>query len=115
MESDRSSCRAIREWSIRKELLDQMAGRAGEHHYAEERYESDEQKSRRIIASALKRLRWARGELARRRKSDPRKVKLAMKLREETTMTLKWVAEELHMGAWTHVSNLLSRERRRKR
>ena len=26
------------------------------------------------------------------------------------TMTLKWVADALHMGAWRHVSNLLSQE-----
>jgi putative transposase len=101
--------------AFRQELLDQMAGRAGEHHYAEDRQESDEQKARRLVAGELKRLGWEAGELARRPKSDPRKVKLAVRLRAETTMTLKWVAETLRMGAWTHVSNLVSRERKRKR
>jgi len=101
--------------AFRQELLEQMAGRAGEHHYAEDRQESDEEKARRLVAEELKRLGWEPGELARRRKSDPRKVKLAVRLRAETTMTLKWVAETLRMGAWTHVSNLVSRERKRKR
>jgi hypothetical protein len=27
-----------------------------------------------------------------------------------TTMTLKWIAAELHMGTWTHVSNLVNRK-----
>ena len=97
--------------AFRQELLEQMAGQAGEHHYAEDRQESDEQKARRIVATELKRLRWGPEELAGRRKGDPRKVRIAQRLREETTMTLKWVARELHMGAWTHVSNLLSQKR----
>jgi REP element-mobilizing transposase RayT len=101
--------------AFRQELLEQMAGQAGEHHYAEDRHESDEQKARHILAMELKRLRWTPEELVRRRKTDSGKVRAAMRLREETTMTLKWVAKELHMGAWTHVSNLLSRERKRRR
>jgi len=103
------------EKAFRRELLDQMAGQAGEHHYAEDRQESDELKARRIVATELKRLRWAPEELARRRKGDARKVRMALRLRRETTMTLKWVAKELHMGTWTHVSNLLSQERRRRK
>lgn len=101
--------------AFRQELLDQIAGSAGEHHYAEDRFESDEQKARRIVAMELKRMRWAPQDLNRRRKGDPKKVRIARRLREETTMTLRWVAAELHMGAWTNVSNLLSRERRRGR
>jgi hypothetical protein len=42
-------------------------------------------------------------------------VKMARRLREETTMTLKWIAGELYMGARTHVSNLLSQARRGKK
>ena len=38
-------------------------------------------------------------------------VRAAGRLRAETTMTLKWIAQELHMGAWTHVSKLLSQRR----
>jgi hypothetical protein len=34
-------------------------------------------------------------------------VALARRLRQETTMTLKWMARTLHMGSWTYVSNLL--------
>ena len=34
-------------------------------------------------------------------------VELARRLRRETTMTLQWIAENLHVGAWTNVSNRL--------
>ena len=40
-------------------------------------------------------------------KGDKRKIRIAKRLREETTMTLKWIAEQLHMGTWTHVANRL--------
>ena len=103
------------EKAFRQELLDQMEGLAGEHHYAEDRHESDEQKAQTIIATELKRLRWEPEELERRRKGDRRKVRIAQRLREETTMTLKWVAEALQMGAWTNVSNLLSQQRKARR
>ena len=92
--------------------MGQRVGRAGENHYAEERQESEAGKARRIVAAELKRLNWTESELRRRRKGDPKNVKIARRLREKTTMTLKWIAGELHRGAWTHVSNLLSQARR---
>jgi len=99
------------EEAFRKELLGQMVGRAGENHHVEDRQESDAEKARRIVAAELKRLNWTESELRRRRKGDPKKVRIARRLREKTTMTLKWIAGELCMGAWTHVSNLLSQAR----
>jgi hypothetical protein len=35
-------------------------------------------------------------------------VKMALRLRWESIMTLKWIAQRLHMGSWTHVSNCLA-------
>jgi hypothetical protein len=52
-------------------------------------------------------LGWDQAELTRRRKGDKHKVNLARRLRAETTMSLTWVAERLHMGSWSNVSNLL--------
>ena len=40
-------------------------------------------------------------------KGDKEKVALARRLRAETTMTLRWIADRLQMGSWTYVSNLL--------
>ena len=42
-----------------------------------------------------------------------RKVRLAARLRRETALSLKWLAEPLDMGSWTHVSNLLRAKRKR--
>jgi len=38
-------------------------------------------------------------------------VRLARRLRRETTMGLKWFAMRLHMGSWAYVSNLLHEKR----
>src|SRR5437899_1750317 len=103
------------EKAFRKELLEQMAERVGQYHYAEERQGSGEQKARGIVAAELKRIGWTAEDLKRRRKGDASKVRIAQRLRAETTMRLKWIAGELQMGAWTHVSNLLSRQRRKRK
>jgi hypothetical protein len=63
------------------------------------------------MAEERKRLRWTEAGLARGRKADPEKVRIARRLHAETTMTLKWIARELHKGVWTHVSNLLAQGR----
>ena len=93
---------------FRSELLAQMAERVGENHYGAERRESGEAKAIRIIGEELEKMGWTEADLKGRQKGDSGKVRLARKLRSETTMTLKWIAERLCMGKWTHVSNLLS-------
>jgi len=50
----------------------------------------------------------------RQRKGDAKKVAKAARLRAQSTMTLKCIAGEFQMGAWTHVWNLLSRQRRKR-
>ena len=93
--------------AFRKDLLAQMSERAGSSHYGEELRESAEEKAQRIVAEEMKRLRWSEADLELTRKGDRRKVKIARRLRQETTMTLKWIAERLKMGTWTHVTNRL--------
>jgi len=110
--------RAIRRgWCLgdegfRRELLQQIDGRMGEHHYGEERRESAEEKAQRLVAEGLRKARWKEADLRRRRKSDPVKIGLATRLRRETTMTLKWIAERLQMGAWTHLNKRLYEHRK---
>ena len=48
-------------------------------------------------------------------KGDAKKVAIPAPLRAQTTMTLEWIAGELQIGAWTHVWNLLSRQRRKRK
>jgi hypothetical protein len=52
---------------------------------AKEIGESAEEKARRIIAEEMARWGWAEAELGRRRKGDAGKVKIAQRLRRETT------------------------------
>ena len=51
---------------------------------------------------------WKEEELSKRRKGDKGMVAIARKLRKQTTMSLKWIAQRLEMGSWTYVFNLLS-------
>jgi REP element-mobilizing transposase RayT len=93
--------------ALRQELLATAAGGAGPQHYGEAVRESAEAKAERIVTEELRRRGWKPGTLATLRKGDPEKVRIARRLRQETTMTLAWIAQRLRMGAWTHVSNLL--------
>ncbi len=93
---------------FRKELLAGAVERVGASHYGSERHETGEQKAERIVMEEMKRLGWEKGDLQRRRKGDKGKVTTARRLRRETTMGLKWIAQRLQMGSWTYVSNLLS-------
>ena len=93
--------------AFRKELLAQIAEKVGVSHYGEEIQESAEEKAQRIVTEELQRLGWKESDLGQYRKGDRRKVKIARRLRQETTMTLKWIADRLKMGTWTHVTNRL--------
>ena len=93
--------------AFRKELLEQLHGRFAEHHDGPEKVESAAEKAEGIIAQEFKKLRWKQGDLERRPKGDPKKVRIAARLRRETTVTLKWIAQRLHMGTWTNLNNHL--------
>ena len=93
---------------FRKELLGQMSERVGESHYGAERQESGEEKAERIVWQEMKRRRWTESDIRERRKGDAEKVKIALRLRRESIMTLKWIAQRLQMGSWTNVANCLA-------
>src|SRR6266571_6751329 len=69
--------------AFRRELLAQMDGQMGEHHYGPERQESAEQKAERLLQAGLKQSRWTEEDLRLRRKSDGVKIRLAAQLRQE--------------------------------
>ena len=71
----------------------------GRRHGGAERQETDQARAERMLAAELKQRGWTAEELAARRKSDREKVKIARRLRGETTMTLEWIAGRLNMGA----------------
>jgi REP element-mobilizing transposase RayT len=99
--------------TFRKELLAQISQKARSEHFGPEIQESAEEKAKRLIVEELKRRRWRESELSRRRKGDPEKIKIALRLRQETTMTLAWIAETLRMGTRMHLSHLLYWHQRR--
>jgi len=88
-------------------LLEPIEGTLGEHHSGEMRRESAQAKGERIIGEELKRLRWSEPDLQQRPKSDATKLKLAVRLRRETTLTLRQIAERLHLGSWKSLNNKL--------
>lgn len=85
--------------ALKQELLAQMSERAGKSHYGEELQESAEAKAERIVAEELKRRGLAEDDLSKRRKGDPEKARIARRLRQETIVTLGWIAERLRMGS----------------
>jgi putative transposase len=90
---------------FRQELLDAMKERDSEYIAGDEIRETEEHKATRILKEELARLGWTWRNLQTTRKGDPRKIRIAQRLRAETTMTLKWIADHLQMGTWTHVAN----------
>ena len=100
---------------FRQGLLAKVEEQRREAHYGEELAESAEVKAERLVEEGLQQLKWGERQLAEEAKCHPAKVRLAMTLRAETTMTLKWIAARLHMGTWTNVSTLLSSQRGKRR
>ena len=98
--------------AFRKELLGQMKERMGEEHYGEERQETAEALAEVIVTEELKRRRWREEDLGRRAKGDAVKVALAVRVRTETVMTVKWIAERLQMGSPGYVNLLLYHRRK---
>ena len=95
---------------FRQELLAAAGERVGPSHYGSDRHESGVQKADRIVKEETARLGWHENELRTRRKGDKDKIAVARRLRQETTMSLKWIAQRLEMGSWTYVSNLLNQK-----
>ena len=76
-------------------------------HYGAEREETVKAHAEGIVVEEMKRRRWGEKELGRRAKGDSGKVAMAVRLRAETTVTVKWIAKRLQMGAPGYVNHLL--------
>lgn len=102
----RGSCLGDEEF--RKELAASAFGRVGASHHSARRRETEAEKAEAIVKEELKRIGWSQRDLPNQPKEAKRKVAIARRLRKETTMTLKWIANRLEMGTWTHASSLWS-------
>ena len=77
---------------FKEELLAQMRERQKDHCGPELR-EADAQHAEGLVAQELRRLGWTEADFAQRRKGDLDKVRMARRLRQESTMTLNWIAQ----------------------
>jgi len=84
--------------AFKRQLLEKLDGKLGEHHAGELRREHGENRAERIIAEELQRLGWAEADLQTERKNAPGKLDLATRLRRETTMTVTWIAARVNLG-----------------
>jgi len=92
---------------FRAKLLERMEGQLGEYHSGQLRYESAAAKAERIIAEELKRAKWKEADWEAHPKTDSRKLVVAARLRRETTLTVREIAQRLHMGSWKSLNNKL--------
>ena len=90
---------------FREELLEWIGQKQGKQHDGGELRESDEQQAQRLVSEMLRQEGWSEAALQGRRKGDATKVRMAARLRAETTMTWAWIAERLAMGHWRTALN----------
>ena len=90
-------------------MLELMEGKLGENHSGQLHRETAEQKGHRVIAEELARLGWQESDLASRRKADPDKLAIAVRLRSETTLSIKWIAARVRIGSSKGAKSVLHR------
>ena len=93
----RSACHVGSE-HFKRQMLEKMDAKLGEHHAGELHRESAEAKADQIIVDELSRQAWGQTDLEHRPKSHPIKLALAERLRKETTLSIKQIAARLHLG-----------------
>jgi REP element-mobilizing transposase RayT len=94
---------------FQREILERIdaEGWIGAHHFGPEIHQAAEAKASRIIDEELARILWTEAELLRKQKGDPVKLRIAQRLRAETTVTMQWIAARLQMGTKGYLSHLL--------
>jgi putative transposase len=93
--------------AFRKELLAQVNEGLGRNHFGPERAESQAEQAERIVQEELRRCGWKEDQLGRCQKGDLAKVRMAQRLRDETLVTLAWIAKRLKMGSVGYLNNRL--------
>jgi len=76
-------------------------------YYERRKLEEDEQLAHEIINESLKKHNLTREDLVNMKKSDERKVKIALEIRKITCMSADWIGEHLHMGTRGGISNAI--------
>ena len=84
-----------------------MSEKIGAHHGGGERSETAKVKAERLVTEEMARRGRDATELEQRRKADAEKIKIARRLRVETTMTWAWITGRLAMGTSGYTANCL--------
>jgi REP-associated tyrosine transposase len=114
-EADAGALEAFRrDWCLgseafRKEQLERMESGLGQHHAGALRLESAQAKAERLVAEELQRVGWSPEELIRRPKNDPGKLAIAVRLRRETTLSVKAITARVHLGTYNTANARLHR------
>jgi hypothetical protein len=64
------------------------------------RRETAEAKAERLIAEELEQRNWTAKDLELRRKNDPGKLAIGVRLRRETTLSIKAIAARVYLGTF---------------
>ena len=89
----------------REEMLERAGAKAASNREdSQRRLESAEARGRKILAEELKRRQGTERELKERRKSDPEKLAMATRLREETRLPMRKIAQLVGLGT-TNAAN----------
>ena len=94
-------CAAAGAWvasMFKQQKLEELDGQVGQHHFGQMRLEVAQAKAERIITETLRQFGWQETDLISRRKRDPAKLQIAVRLRKETTLSVKQIAARLHLG-----------------
>ena len=110
VQEDKDWKKLRRSWSFGgreflQEILDLIAEKHSEQHHGEEIRESRKQKAERFVLEMLRSAGWDESDLLNRLKCDRKKVRMAGRLRAETTMTWRWITGRLSMGHWRTAAN----------
>ena len=106
----RGWCLGSKEFRVR--MLELMEGKLGENHSGELHRETAEQKANRILSEELSRRGWTESDFAARRHSDPDKLAIAIRLSNETTLPVKWIAARVQIGTAKGAKAVLHRSGR---
>jgi len=91
---------------FRQELLLQITTLSQSKFGGPEWQECSENKAQRLLSAELSQQGWTQTDLEALAKSHPAKVRIAKRLRAQTTMTWAWITEHLKMGAPAYAANL---------
>ena len=101
--------------SFREWLLEKAGEQLGGHRKKRQNYVGPEIKAhdmaeaQRLLREGMIEQNLRTRDLAKLKKADPRKVAIAERIRRTTAVPLAWIAEQLHMGSPSNVSQACRR------